>query len=100
MYGESLNNAIESVNKINAQNLFQNAPYNKDGLLWHLRAFALQVPDVRAYEDCRSWDRHVLLSCSNFAHKRNTYVHGLASYPGLQIAGGRTGIHCLRMRLI
>ena len=25
---------------------------------------------------------------------------GLASYPGLQIAGGRPGIHCLRMRLI
>ena len=23
----------------------------------------------------------------------------LASYPGLQIAGGRPGIHCLRMRL-
>ena len=25
---------------------------------------------------------------------------GLASYPGLQIAGGRPGIHCLRMHLI
>ena len=24
----------------------------------------------------------------------------LASYPGLQIVGGRPGIHCLRMRLI
>ena len=44
----------------------------QDGLSWHLRALHCKF---QMYEDCRSRGRHVLLSCSNFAHERNTYVH-------------------------
>ena len=43
-----------------------------DGLSWHLRALHCKF---QMYKDCRSRGRHVLLSCSNFAHERNTYVH-------------------------
>ena len=32
------------------------------------------------YEDCRAQGRHELLPCSNFAHERNTYVHGGVYY--------------------
>ena len=42
--------------------------------------FVLLHCKFQMYEDCRSRGRHVLLSCSNFAHERNTYVHGLAGY--------------------
>ena len=38
--------------------------------------FALLHCKFQMYEDCRSRGRHVLLSCSNFGHERNTYVHG------------------------
>ena len=38
--------------------------------------FVLLHCKFQMYEDCRSRGRHVLLSCSNFAHERNTYVHG------------------------
>ena len=38
--------------------------------------FVLLHCKFQMYEDCRSRGRHVLLSCSNFARKRNTYVHG------------------------
>ena len=39
--------------------------------------FALQVPDVRGFHV--PWPRAAMsfcLPCSNFAHERNTYVHG------------------------
>ena len=36
--------------------------------------FVLLHCKFQMYEDCRSRGRHVLLSCSNFAHERNTYV--------------------------
>ena len=41
-------------------------------LSWHFRALHCKFP---MYEDCRSRGRHVLLSCSNFAHEGNTYIH-------------------------
>ena len=42
---------------------------SQNGLSWHLRALHCK------FQDCRSQGRHELLSCSNFAHERNTYVH-------------------------
>ena len=39
-------------------------------------AFVLLHCKFQMYEDCRS-RAAVLLSCSNFAHERNTYVHGI-----------------------
>ena len=47
---------------------------SQDGLSWHLRALHCKF---QMYEDCRSQacqGHHELLPCSNFAHKRNTYV--------------------------
>ena len=38
--------------------------------------FALQVPDVRGLQVPLAQGRDELLPCSNFAHERNTYVHG------------------------
>ena len=38
--------------------------------------FSLLHCKFQMYEDCRSQGRHELLPCSNFAHERNTYVHG------------------------
>ena len=44
----------------------------QEGLSWNLRALHYKF---QMYEDCRSRGRHVLLSCSKFAHERNTYIH-------------------------
>ena len=38
--------------------------------------FALLHCKFQMYEDCRSQGRHELLPWSNFAHERNTHVHG------------------------
>ena len=37
--------------------------------------FMLLHCKFQMYEDCRSRGHHVLLSCSNFTHECNTYVH-------------------------
>ena len=67
---------------------------------FNFKAWKPTVAQGRRKEYGQSWGNWELNPRQFMTMYRKLHMSWVASYPGLQIAGGRPGIHCLRMRLI